>query len=49
MELENERGETMHLADDLTLKEMVDMGLLVVLSDASDEADDCWIPTDPLE
>ncbi|CZF83145.1 hypothetical protein K6Q96_23540 [Grimontia kaedaensis] len=49
MELENERGETMHLADDLTLKEMVDMGLLVVLSDANDEAENCWIPTEPLE
>ncbi|WP_198158362.1 hypothetical protein [Enterovibrio coralii] len=49
MELENEHGEKMHLADDLTLKEMVDMGLLVVLSDANDSSEDCWIPTDPLE
>ncbi|MFD2177947.1 hypothetical protein [Veronia pacifica] len=47
MELENENGEVMHLADDLTLKEMVDMGLLVVLSDAEDESQNCWVPTEP--
>ncbi|WP_201746188.1 hypothetical protein [Veronia nyctiphanis] len=47
MELENENGEHMHLADDLTLKEMVDMGLLVVLSDAEDESQNCWVPLEP--
>ncbi|MCC4799842.1 hypothetical protein [Enterovibrio norvegicus] len=49
MELENQFGEKMHLADDLTLKEMVDMGLLVVLADENDESENCWIPAEPFE
>ncbi|MBV7298104.1 hypothetical protein [Enterovibrio paralichthyis] len=49
MELENERGDKMHLADDLTLKEMVDMGLLVVISDTNDDSEECWIPADDID
>ena len=44
MKLENEAGEHMHLADDLTLKEMVDFGLVVVLADNQDSSESCWVP-----
>lgn len=43
MELRNELGEEMHLDDDTTLKELVDMGMLVVLGDTSDPMDSCWV------
>ncbi len=45
MELENEVGQVIALADDLTLKEMVDMGLVVVLADSADADENCWVPT----
>ncbi len=43
MDLRNDFGEQMHLDDDTTLKELVDMGMLVVLGDTSDPMDICWV------
>lgn len=45
MELKNELGEKIQLADNLTLKEMVDLGLIVVLADRNEEAEESWVPS----
>lgn len=42
MELTNEKGETTRLADDLTLKEMVDMGFMVELTDEESNSNEHW-------
>ncbi|MCG7497296.1 hypothetical protein MHO82_10495 [Vibrio sp. Of7-15] len=42
MELTNEKGETTRLADDLTLKEMVDMGFMVELTDNESDSNEHW-------
>ncbi len=46
MELENENGDIMHLADDLTLKELVDMGISIVVSEDATGNMEHWIPVD---
>ncbi|WP_413111748.1 hypothetical protein [Thaumasiovibrio sp. DFM-14] len=42
MELRNERGDVTHLADDLTLKEIVDMGLSIELTDKKQNPYEHW-------
>lgn len=39
----NQRGEEIHLADDLTLRELTDMGMDVSLSERSDLEHQIWI------
>nr|WP_192867648.1 hypothetical protein [Thaumasiovibrio occultus] len=42
MQLSNERGEKSYLADDLTLKELVDMGLSVEITDKHQNPYEHW-------
>ncbi len=42
MELRNERGEVTHLADDLTLRELVDMGMSIELTDKQQNPYEHW-------
>lgn len=42
MELRNKRGETAQLADNLTLKEVVDMGFSVDICDKAFDPEEHW-------
>ncbi|WP_375750492.1 hypothetical protein [Vibrio sp. HN007] len=42
MELRNKRGETTQLADNLTLKEVVDMGFSVDICDKAFDPEEHW-------
>lgn len=42
MMFKNQRGEEVYLADNLTLRELVDMGMTVQLSEQADQEHQIW-------
>ena len=42
MMFKNQRGEEVHLADNLTLKELVEMGMSIQLEEQSDKEHMIW-------
>ena len=42
MMFKNQRGEEVHLADNLTLKELAEMGMTIQLEEQSDKEHQIW-------
>jgi len=51
MKFTNENGETMNLADDMTIKELLEMGVSISVSEENDPQHQIWLaePQDELE
>jgi len=43
MKFTNENGETMNLADDMTIKELLDMGVSISVSEENDPEHQIWL------
>jgi len=51
MKFTNENGDSMNLADDMTIKELLDMGVSISVSEENDPEHQIWLaePQDELQ